>query len=109
MEQWGAQRRTIATNILESKGQDKDKQKTQHVLLCLVQTSPENFANWSYKIGTIICSQKAKVWVASDKIFGLVWSIHQKEHLKPPTQTTRFLNVTTVNTQSTRWKIYHKY
>ena len=34
---------STTTKILESKGLDKDKQKAQSFLLCLVQTSPEIF------------------------------------------------------------------
>ena len=70
-------------------------------LLCLVQTSPEMFKNWSYKSGTIVCSQADKLWVLANKIIGSKWSIHRKDNLSPKTKATWFSNVTTINTQTT--------
>ena len=52
---------TVAAKILKSDGQNRIEQQTQNDLFWLVQTSPQNSANWSYNTGTIVCPQTAKL------------------------------------------------
>lgn len=112
MEQQGLQIRTSSFNSHKDspiRHPRQNKQKWQLVLLCLVQTSPEIFKNWSYDSGTIVCSQLTKLWVTANKVIGSKWMIHRKEYQKPKiNKTTYFLKVTTINTQKTVGGIFLK-